>query len=266
MPTAKQVTLMGENSRRRRTPQRPLSAPNTHPSRSQPLPRPSERILFDDGLQQLLPLRRPRYAARRVYEAWCDGDCDVWRDGKLVDPDLYQLALVVDVWTDDDGREQVKVWKATDMPMTKDDPEPWEKPFERSRRMGIDQTARRWEISTAGIAALLKEFAPAASPVEVKLVGTSKVQLVDKPAPRIKTQSPAQPTEDQIEKWVNDESVSRTQREIRRFVVKEFGRDWRSVSTATIIKAARESTEFKKRVHPFPSENTFNRALERKES
>src|SRR5262245_21613971 len=118
MPTAKQVTLMGKNSRPRSEPQRLPFASNIRPSRSRSLPRPSERILFDDGLQQLLPVCRPHRAARRVYEAWCDGDCDVWCDGKLVDPRLYQFALTVDVWTDDDGREQVKVWKATDMPMT----------------------------------------------------------------------------------------------------------------------------------------------------
>jgi len=160
---------MGKNTRRRREPQRPLSAPNTHPSRSRPLPRPSERILFDDGLQQLLPVCRLHRAARRVYEAWCDGDCDVWCDGKLVDPRLYQFDLAVDVWTDDDGREQHKIWKATDMGRIFDD-----EPFDRYRAMESDQSARKWEISAAAIVALLKEFAPAAPPAEVKLVGTSK--------------------------------------------------------------------------------------------
>jgi len=97
----------------------------------------------------------------------------------------------------------------------------------------------------------------ASSTIKVELPDKIKVQLVDRPAPRARTQSPSRPvapgtepqpstlqlTDAQIEEWVNDPSVPRTQREIRRFVVKEFGRDWRSVSTATIIKAARESTE-----------------------
>jgi transposase len=80
-----------------------------------------------------------------------------------------------------------------------------------------------------------------------------------------KPPSTPQLTDVQIEKWINDVSRPRAHREIRRFAVEEFD-DWRSVSTAAIIKAARDSAEFKKRVRSFPSENTFNRALDRKRS
>jgi hypothetical protein len=66
--------------------------------------------------------------------------------------------LGVDVRTDDDGREQLKFWKATDMVMINGRLQPCVDTLERSRAMTTDQTARRWEVSTAGIAALLKEL------------------------------------------------------------------------------------------------------------
>jgi hypothetical protein len=69
---------------------------------------------------------------------------------------LFQFSLDVDVWTDDDGCEQFKIWKATDMPG--DWPSPLVKPFERSRAMTLDQSNRKWEVSAAAIAALLKEL------------------------------------------------------------------------------------------------------------
>jgi hypothetical protein len=66
--------------------------------------------------------------------------------------------LDVDVRTDDDGHERLKFWAATDMVMINGRLQPCVDPFDRSRAMTTDQTARRWEVSTAGIAALLKEL------------------------------------------------------------------------------------------------------------
>jgi len=246
---------MGKNNRPRRTSQRPSSKAQLSPGSGSP--QDGERIpLLDEGFPQLLSVCPSRRAAWRLHTAWIEGDLPVWRDGKLADPDEYSFGVRMDA----NGREWIKIRKGTDAVTTSGD-----------RLLGIDQSGHKWEVSAAGIAALrerlIKEQLPA-DPLRVELVGTPKVQLVEKPTSQTqaKAQSPSQLTEDQIEKWINDESVPRTHREIRRFVVKEFGRDWSSVSTASIIKAARESTEFKKRVHPFRSENTFNRALERKGS
>lgn len=259
---------MGQNRRRRSEPQRP-SVSKAHSSPGSGSPQDGERILLDEGFQQILPVcLPPRRAAWRLYTAWVEGALAVWRDGKLADPDEYSFGVRPDA----DGRERLKIRKGTDAVTTSGD-----------RLLGIDQSNHKWEISAAGIAALrerlIKEQLPAV-PVRVELVGTSKVQLVvEKPKSRTKAQSPSQPvasepepqpstpqlTDAQIEEWVNDASVPRAWREIRRFAVKEFG-DWKSVSTTAIIKAARDSAEFKKRVRPFPSENTFNRALGRKKS
>src|SRR6516165_7049704 len=157
-PPPKWTHAMGKNSRRRRRPQLPPSASNTHPSPSRQLPRSpqSERISFDEGFQQLLSDYRPHPAARELYKAWLDGDCAIWCDGTLLEPHLFQLSLSVDVWTDDDGCERLKLWAATDM-VGNGDHQACVGGYERARAMEADQSARKWQVSAAGITALLKE-------------------------------------------------------------------------------------------------------------
>lgn len=61
----------------------------------------------------------------------------------------------------------------------------------------------------------------------------------------------------------DDPTLTRIHREIRRFAVRKFG-DWRSVSTTTIMNAAREDEEFRRSARGFPGLSTFERALDRR--
>jgi hypothetical protein len=54
------------------------------------------------------------------------------------------------------------------------------------------------------------------------------------------------------------------QKAIQAFVIKTYGSNWRSVSTRTIMTAARKDKEFTLLVQPFPDRSTFERALGRK--
>jgi hypothetical protein len=262
---------MGKNRRRRRRPQLPPSAFNIRSPLGRRLPRPpqSERISFDDGLRQLLSVCRPHRAARRLYEAWCDGDCAVWCDGTLLDPSLFQLSLSVDVWTDDDGCEQLKLRKATDM--VGGDHQACVEPFDRSLAMASDQTSRRWEVSAAGIAALLaelssKQIAPVPMPpIKVQLIN-SKVQLVEKSTSRARTQSPSQPTEDQIRVRMDDVSdLSDTEKQLRRYMVIKHGDRWRDVFPANAMEAAKHDPLYEKEIGVARwTISTWRRALDRK--
>jgi hypothetical protein len=133
-----------------------------------------------------------------------------------------------------------------------------------------DLSYRPWEASVAAIAALLKELSSPPS-LRVEVIAMPPIKTVTSHPQSATSESKSEPqlstpqsTHAQTEMWVNDPSIPPKWREIRRFVVKEYGDDWKGITTPTIIKAAEGSPEFKRRVRPFPATVTWNRALRRK--
>jgi hypothetical protein len=157
---------MGKSNRRRSEPQRP-SASKARPSAGSGSPQDGERIpLINEGFRQLLSVCPPRRAAWGLYTAWSEGDLAVWCDGKLADPDEYSFGVRTDV----DGHERLKVRKGTDAVTTSGD-----------RLLGIDQMARKWEVSAAGIAALRAKLSSTPEQLIAEQVAAAIAEL---PAPK----------------------------------------------------------------------------------
>jgi hypothetical protein len=185
--------------------------------------------------------------------------------------------LGVDVWTDDDGHERLKPWAATDMVMINDRLQPCVDPFDRSRAMTTDQSARKWEVSAVGVVALVKELssnteqiAPAPVPtVKVELRDKIKVQIVQNPPPRARAraQSPSPPTEDQIQALMGDVSeLTDTEKKLRRYVVMKYGDRWGDVLPAHAMEAAKHDPLYEKEVGVAGwGISTWRRALGRKD-
>src|SRR5215831_17738162 len=119
---------MGKNKRRRRKPQ--------HPAASKARPSPYERISFDEGFRQLLPVCSPHKAAGRLHMACVEeDDCDLWCDGKLQDRN-YIKSLRFEPWLAADGCWRLKITKGVDAINT-----------DGSRSFVIDKSVANWEVS-----------------------------------------------------------------------------------------------------------------------
>jgi hypothetical protein len=106
-----------------------------------------------------------------------------------------------------------------------------------------------------------------ASPTKVELVNKRiGVQLVHKPTPRAKPQSPSQPTEDQIQALMGDVSkLSDVEKRIRQYVVKKYRDRWKDVEPGRAMTASKDDKLYEEEVGLIHySISTWRRALGRK--
>jgi hypothetical protein len=110
-------------------------------------------------------------------------------------------------------------------------------------------------------------FAPVPTPpAKVELVGKTQVQLVEKPKPRAKAQSPAPLTEKQIQVLMGDVSgLTDLHKALRRYAVKKYRERWRDIDPAEIKARAKGDPEYEKEVGVAERHiTTWRRALGRK--
>jgi hypothetical protein len=108
--------------------------------------------------------------------------------------------------------------------------------------------------------------ASASSTIKVELPDKIKVQLVDKPASRVRTQPPSQPTEDQIQALMGDVSeLSDVEKRIRRYVVIKHRERWGEIDPGRAKTAAKNDPLYEQEVGIIHYEiSTWRRALGRK--